>query len=161
MKHEQLSMFDMFAEVASPEGLAIPAKGRDADGSILRIEAPRRAPVDAPVDMPVDAPATVQDAKPVAVSIQASMKCADGSYRIYGTVRTTAILQSWRPTARDALEWFPISLSWDIAHGMLDRGAVIDLFAHELDGEGRPLHMLADAVATINAADIIDAAKSS
>lgn len=132
MKHEQLSMFDMFA-----------------------------APVDMPVDIPVDAPAPVPDAKPVPVSIQAGMKCADGSYRIYGTVRTSAILQSWRPTTRDVLEWFHISLSWDIAHGMLDRGDVIDLFAHEIDGEGRPLHMMADARATVGAGDIMDAAKSS
>lgn len=128
MKHEQLSMFDMFA---APE----------------------------PVQ---EAPAPVQAAvQPVTVSIQGSMKRLDGSgFLVFGAVRAEIIPSVWRPTARDVLEMFPLSLSYHMNKGLLDRAGTVDLFAHELDAEGNMVRMLADAHATVNASDLYNAAES-
>ena len=114
--------------------------------------------ISAPVEDAAPAPVRV-DAGPVPVMIQASAKI-DGGYRIFGIVRTEIALPAWKPTAGDVLALFPLSLSYDMSRGMLDRSCVIDLFAHEVDGEGNRLHDLADAHATVNAGELYDAAGS-
>jgi len=106
------------------------------------------------------APAPVQvDAGPVPVMIQASAK-VDGGYRVFGIVRIEIALHTWNPTAGDVLALFPLSLSYDMSRGLLDRSCVIDLFAHEIDGDGNRLHALADAHATVKAGELYDAAGS-
>ena len=101
-----------------------------------------------------DAPQPVQpEARPVPVMIQASAQ-QDGGYRVYGVAHAEIVLPDWRPSARDVLSLFPASLSYDVAHGLLDRGDVIDLFAHEVDGDGNMLHMVADAHVTVSAAEL-------
>lgn len=108
------------------------------------------------------APAPVQvEAVAVPVNIQASAKHADTSgYRVFGIVRSSIVPAVWRPSARDVLELFPLSLSYYMDHGLLDRGDVIDLFAHELDADGNRLNMLADAHVTITGGELMDAVES-
>ena len=116
----------------------------------------------APQEPMQDAPAPViVDREPVPVSIQASMK-SDGNtgYRVFGVSRAQIIPSAWRPSASDVLEMFPLSLSYHMEKGLLDRSGVIDLFVHELDAEGNMAHMQADAHVTIPASELYDAAKS-
>lgn len=110
---------------------------------------------------PQEAPAPVPaDAQPVPVSIQASMKGADGSgYVVFGVARANIVPSAWRPTAREVLEMFPLSLSWHIGRDALDRDGVVDLFAHEIDAEGNMVHMQADAHATVRVAELCNLAK--
>lgn len=102
-------------------------------------------------------PTPAPDTGPVPVMIQASAKTGDG-YRIFGIVRAEVALQGWRPTAGDALALFPISLSYEISRGLLDRSCVVDLYAHETDGDGNVLNVQADAHASISAAELYAAA---
>ena len=108
------------------------------------------------------APEPVQPiGQPVPVSIQASMKLVDGSgYRVFGIVRAEINLCPWRPSPRDVLEMFPLSLPWYINKGLLDSAGTVDLFAHEVDANGNMIRMLADVHVTVKATDLIDAAKS-
>ena len=107
-----------------------------------------------------EAPApVVEDSAPVPVTIQASANC-DGGYRIFGAARSEVVLSGWRPTARDVLALYPLSLSYDMSHGLLDRSCVIDLFAHVIDSDGNMLHGLPDAHVTIRAGELYDAAES-
>ena len=107
-----------------------------------------------------EAPASVVvNTEPVPVKIQASAYCG-GGYRVFGVVRTEIVLSGWRPTPRDVLALYPISLSYDMSHDLLDRSCVIDLFAHEIDSEGNMLHELPDAHAIIQAGELYDAAES-
>lgn len=104
----------------------------------------------------VDAPGRV-----VRCSIQASAALPDGnSFRIFGTARDEISLPGWKPSARDVLALFPVSFSYYLSRGMLDRGDVIDLFAHELDADGNRLNMLADAHVTITGGELMDAVES-
>jgi len=107
-----------------------------------------------------EAPApVVVNAEPVPVKIQASANYG-GGYRVFGVVRSEIALSGWRPTARDVLAMFPLSLSYEMSKGWLDRSCVIDLFACEIDSEGNMLHEKADAHVTIQAGELYDAAES-
>ena len=86
--------------------------------------------------------------EPIPVAIQASARM-DSGYAIFGVARAVITPAFWHPSPSEVLSLFPERFS------SLDPDTLIDLYAHEVDGEGNRIRQLADAHATIYARELL------
>ena len=86
--------------------------------------------------------------EPIPVAIQASARM-DSSYAIFGVARAVITPASWHPSPSEVMSLFPERFS------SLDPDTLIDLCAHEVDGDGNRIRQLADAHATIYARELL------
>ena len=127
---DQLSMFDMFTTQPAPQPASTTQQTLPAQmlSNLTRSESPL--------------------SEPIPVAIQASAKMENG-YAIFGVAKAMITPASWHPSPSEVLSLFPERFS------SLDPDTLIDLYAHEVDGEGNRIRQLADAHATIYARELL------
>ena len=127
---DQLSMFDMFTTQPAPQPASITQQTLPAQmlSNLTRSESIM--------------------SEPIPVAIQASAKMENG-YAIFGVARAVITPASWHPSPSEVLSLFPERFS------SLDPDTLIDLYAHEVDGDGNRIRQLADAHATIYARELL------
>lgn len=130
---DQLSMFDMFTTQPAPQSAPTTAQSAGTTQQTL------------PAQMLSNLTRSESImSEPIPVAIQASARM-DSSYAIFGVARAVITPASWHPSPSEVLSLFPERFS------SLDPDTLIDLYAHEVDGEGNRIRQLADAHATIYA----------
>ena len=127
---DQLSMFDMFTTQPAPQPASTTQQTLPAQmlSNLTRSESIM--------------------SEPIPVAIQASARM-DSGYAIFGVARAVITPASWHPSPSEVLSLFPERFS------SLDPDTLIDLYAHEVDGEGNRIRQLADAHATIYARELL------
>ena len=127
---DQLSMFDMFPTQPAPQPASTTQQTLPAQmlSNLTRSESIM--------------------SEPIPVAIQASARM-DSGYAIFGVARAVITPASWHPSPSEVLSLFPERFS------SLDPDALIDLYAHEVDGDGNRIRQLADAHATIYAQELL------
>ena len=127
---DQLSMFDMFTTQPAPQPASTTQQTLPAQmlSNLTRSESIM--------------------SEPIPVAIQASAKMENG-YAIFGVARAVITPAFWHPSPSEVLSLFPERFS------SLDPDTLIDLYAHEVDGEGNRIRQLADAHATIYARELL------
>lgn len=127
---DQLSMFDMFTTQPAPQPVSITQQTLPAQmlSNLTKSESPL--------------------SEPVPVAIQASARM-DSSYAIFGVARAVITPASWHPSPSEVLSLFPERFS------SLDPDTLIDLYAHEVDGDGNRIRQLAEAHATMYARELL------
>lgn len=127
---DQLSMFDMFTTQPAPQPASTTQQTLPAQmlSNLTRSESIMSEPI------------------PVAIRASARM---DSGYAIFGVARAVITPASWHPSPSEVLSLFPERFS------SLDPDTLIDLYAHEVDGEGNRIRQLADAHATIYARELL------
>ena len=127
---DQLSMFDMFTTQPAPQSAGTTQQTLPAQmlSNLTRSESIM--------------------SEPIPVAIQASARM-DSGYAIFGVARAVITPASWHPSPSEVLSLFPERFS------SLDPDTLIDLYAHEVDGEGNRIRQLADAHATIYARELL------
>ena len=139
---DQLSMFDMFTTQPAPQSAPTTAQSAGTTqqtlpaqmlSNLTRSESIMSEPI---------------MSEPIPVAIQASAKMENG-YAIFGVARAVITPASWHPSPSEVLSLFPERFS------SLDPDALIDLYAHEVDGDGNRIRQNADAHATIYARELL------
>ena len=127
---DQLSMFDMFTTQPAPQPASTTQQTLPAQmlSNLTRSESIM--------------------SEPIPVAIQASARM-DSGYAIFGVARAVITPASWHPSPSEVLSLFPERFS------SLDPDTLIDLYAHEVDGDGNRIRQLADAHATIYARELL------
>lgn len=127
---DQLSMFDMFTTQPAPQPASTTQQTLPAQmlSNLTRSESIM--------------------SEPIPVAIQASAKMENG-YAIFGIARAVITPASWHPSPSEVLSLFPERFS------SLDPDALIDLYAHEVDGDGNRMRQLADAHVTMYARELL------
>ena len=127
---DQLSMFDMFPTRPTPQPASTTQQTLPAQmlSNLTRSESIM--------------------SEPIPVAIQASAKMENG-YAIFGVAKAVITPASWHPSPSEVLSLFPERFS------SLDPDTLIDLYAHEVDGDGNRIRQLADAHATIYARELL------
>ena len=127
---DQLSMFDMFTTQPVPQPASTTQQTLPAQmlSNLTRSESIM--------------------SEPIPVAIQASARM-DSGYAIFGVARAVITPASWHPSPSEVLSLFPERFS------SLDPDTLIDLYAHEVDGDGNRIRQLADAHATIYARELL------
>ena len=127
---DQLSMFEMFTTQPAPQPASTTQQTLPAQmlSNLTRSESIM--------------------SEPIPVAIQASAKMENG-YVIFGVAKAMITPASWHPSPSEVLSLFPERFS------SLDPDTLIDLYAHEVDGEGNRIRQLADAHATIYARELL------
>ena len=127
---DQLSMFDMFTTQPAPQPASTTQQTLPAQmlSNLTRSESPL--------------------SEPIPVAIQASAKMENG-YAIFGVAKAMITPASWHPSPSEVLSLFPERFS------SLDPDTLIDLYAHEVDGDGNRIRQLADAHVTMYARELL------
>ena len=127
---DQLSMFDMFTTRPAPQPASTTQQTLPAQmlSNLTRSESPL--------------------SEPISVAIQASAKMENG-YAIFGVAKAMITPASWHPTAEEVLSLFPERFS------SLDPDTLIDLCAHEVDGDGNRIRQLVDVHVTMYARELL------
>ena len=127
---DQLSMFDMFTTQPAPQPASTTQQTLPAQmlSNLTRSESIM--------------------SEPIPVAIHASAKMENG-YVIFGVARAVITPASWHPSPSEVLSLFPERFS------SLDPDALIDLYAHEVDGDGNRMRQLADAHVTMYARELL------
>ena len=127
---DQLSMFDMFTTQPAPQPASTTQQTLPSQmlSNLTRSESPL--------------------SEPISVAIQASAKMENG-YVIFGVARAVITPASWHPSPSEVLSLFPERFS------SLDPDTLIDLYAHEVDGDGNRIRQNADTHATIYARELL------
>ena len=134
---DQLSMFDMFTTQPAPQSAPTTAQSAGTTQQTL------------PAQMLSNLTRSESImSEPIPVAIQASARM-DSGYAIFGVARAVITPASWHPSPSEVLSLFPERFS------SLDPDTLIDLYAHEVDGEGNRIRQLADAHATIYARELL------
>ena len=134
---DQLSMFDMFTTQPAPQSAPTTAQSAGTTQQTL------------PAQMLSNLTRSESImSEPIPVAIQASARM-DSSYAIFGVARAVITPASWHPSPSEVLSLFPERFS------SLDPDTLIDLYAHEVDGEGNRIRQLADAHATMYARELL------
>ena len=132
---DQLSMFDMFTTQPAPQPASTTQQTLPAQmlSNLTRSESIMSEPI---------------MSEPIPVAIQASARM-DSSYAIFGVARAVITPASWHPSPSEVLSLFPERFS------SLDPDTLIDLYAHEVDGDGNRIRQNADAHATIYVRELL------
>ena len=127
---DQLSMFDMFTTQPAPQPASTTQQTLPSQmlSNLTRSESTM--------------------SEPIPVAIQASAKMENG-YVIFGVARAVITPASWHPSPSEVLSLFPERFS------SLDPDTLIDLYAHEVDGDGNRIRQNADTHATIYARELL------
>lgn len=134
---DQLSMFDMFTMQPAPQSAPTTAQSAGTTQQTL------------PAQMLSNLTRSESImSEPIPVAIQASARM-DSSYAIFGVARAVITPTSWHPSPSEVLSLFPERFS------SLDPDTLIDLYAHEVDGDGNRIRQNADAHATIYARELL------
>ena len=134
---DQLSMFDMFPTQPAPQSAPTTAQSAGTTQQTL------------PAQMLSNLTRSESImSEPIPVAIQASAKMENG-YAIFGVAKAMITPASWHPSPSEVLSLFPERFS------SLDPDALIDLYAHEVDGDGNRIRQLADAHATMYARELL------
>lgn len=134
---DQLSMFDMFTTQPAPQSAPTTAQSAGTTQQTL------------PAQMLSNLTRSESImSEPIPVAIQASARM-DSSYAIFGVARAVITPASWHPSPSEVLSLFPERFS------SLDPDTLIDLYAHEVDGDGNRIRQNADAHATIYARELL------
>ena len=134
---DQLSMFDMFTTQPAPQSAPTTAQSAGTTQQTL------------PAQMLSNLTRSESImSEPIPVAIQASAKMENG-YAIFGIARAVITPASWHPSPSEVLSLFPERFS------SLDPDALIDLYAHEVDGDGNRMRQLADAHVTMYARELL------
>ena len=133
----QLSMFDMFTTQPAPQPAPTTAQPASTTQQTL------------PAQMLSNLTRSESPlSEPVPVAIQASARM-DSGYAIFGVARAVITPASWHPSPSEVLSLFPERFS------SLDPDTLIDLYAHEVDGDGNRIRQNHDAHATIYARELL------
>ena len=126
----QLSMFDMFTTQPAPQSASTTQQTLPAQmlSNLTRSESIM--------------------SEPIPVAIQASARM-DSSYAIFGVARAVITPASWHPSPSEVLSLFPERFS------SLDPDTLIDLYAHEVDGDGNRIRQLVDVHVTMYARELL------
>ena len=134
---DQLSMFDMFTTQPAPQSAPTTAQSAGTTQQTL------------PAQMLSNLTRSESImSEPIPVAIQASARM-DSGYAIFGVARAVITPSSWHPSPSEVLSLFPERFS------SLDPDTLIDLYAHEADGDGNRIRQNADAHATIYARELL------
>ena len=134
---DQLSMFDMFTTQPAPQSAPTTAQSAGTTQQTL------------PAQMLSNLTRSESPlSEPISVAIQASAKMENG-YAIFGVAKAMITPASWHPSPSEVLSLFPERFS------SLDPDTFIDLYAHEVDGEGNRIRQLADAHVTMYARELL------
>ena len=127
---DQLSMFDMFPTQPTPQPASTTQQTLPAQmlSNLTRSESIM--------------------SEPIPVAIQASARM-DSGYAIFGVARAVITPASWHPSPSEVLSLFPERFS------SLDPDALIDLYAHEVDGDGNRIRQLVDVHVTMYARELL------
>ena len=133
----QLSMFDMFTTQPAPQSALTTAQSAGTTQQTL------------PAQMLSNLTRSESPlSEPIPVAIQASAKMENG-YAIFGVAKAMIMPASWHPSPSEVLSLFPERFS------SLDPDALIDLYAHEVDGDGNRIRQLADAHVSMFARELL------
>ena len=134
---DQLSMFDMFTTQPAPQSAPTTAQSAGTTQQTL------------PAQMLSNLTRSESImSEPIPVAIQASARM-DSGYAIFGVARAVITPASWHPSPSEVLSLFPERFS------SLDPDTLIDLYAHEVDGDGNRMRQLADAHVTMYARELL------
>ena len=134
---DQLSMFDMFTTQPAPQSAPTTAQSAGTTQQTL------------PAQMLSNLTRSESPlSEPISVAIQASAKMENG-YAIFGVAKAMITPASWHPSPSEVLSLFPERFS------SLDPDTLIDLYAHEVDGDGNRIRQLADAHVTMYARELL------